>query len=491
MYRHSRIIQYVNISLFLLFALSCASRTVTTKLEEPKSQLFVSSNRAINRALSARADEFAPQTYTKAVMLYQKAERDFEKGKDTEKIQERLEEAEDLARQSLDLSKTMRSNFSELVESRDKSNRVNADEMNLASYEKGEKYFLKTAVSIEKNGMHKARKSAEIALQDFQKAELEAIQKNIVDNLNQQLSEAEKQGADKWSPETYQTAMNYRDKAVEILEQNRYDRGRAKKQAQMGEYYARKAMYLTDEIKELKEDSENLEKIFLSREEELQEIASPLGLQPSFDEGFKEPVFEISQAVEDLKGTEEKLKNRLSKSEQILSQAQQQIRQSEQAKKQITSQLKKTELTLRERKMMEEKIQSIIDLFPEEEGKVSIDPENNITIILTGLNFDSGKATLKSEDYPLLSDVYKAARMFPDRKIRVVGHTDSTGSAEFNQRLSQARAEAVSQFMEKGLGVPSERIEVQGAGESNPIAPNNTPEGRKMNRRIEVTFLAK
>ena len=97
-----------------------------------------------------------------------------------------------------------------------------------------------------------------------------------------------------------------------------------------------------------------------------------------------------------------------------------------------------------------------------------------------------GKSTLKEQEYALLRDVYKAAQMFPERKMIITGHTDSTGSSEFNKKLSLERAKSVADFMEKGLGVPAGQIEYYGAGESEPIAPNTTTEGRKLNRRIDI-----
>jgi outer membrane protein OmpA-like peptidoglycan-associated protein len=149
-----------------------------------------------------------------------------------------------------------------------------------------------------------------------------------------------------------------------------------------------------------------------------------------------------------------------------------------------------TETSLQEEKMMEEKVKKIQRLFPSDQAKVVIDPDNNITIRLVGLNFEIGKSSLQSDNYSLLQDVQLAAEMFPDRKIKIVGHTDSVGSNEFNTKLSLERAKSVAQYMEEDLGVPKNKLEVIGAGENEPIAPNTTPEGRKMNRRIDVTFMA-
>lgn len=99
--------------------------------------------------------------------------------------------------------------------------------------------------------------------------------------------------------------------------------------------------------------------------------------------------------------------------------------------------------------------------------------------------FDYNKATIRQESMKyleriaaLLNDKYK------DVRVRVEGHTDSIASESYNQRLSEARSESVKAALVQ-FGVDAGRIETMGYGESRPIAPNNTPEGRSDNRRIE------
>ena len=70
--------------------------------------------------------------------------------------------------------------------------------------------------------------------------------------------------------------------------------------------------------------------------------------------------------------------------------------------------------------------------------------------------------------------------------VTIEGHTDSTGSAQMNQELSQKRAEAVKTYLVANKTLPSTRIRATGYGPSRPLAPETTPEGRAMNRRIDV-----
>ena len=76
-----------------------------------------------------------------------------------------------------------------------------------------------------------------------------------------------------------------------------------------------------------------------------------------------------------------------------------------------------------------------------------------------------------------------------DLRLRIEGHTDSTGEDEANLGLSERRAEAVRDFLAEAYGIEASRLEVQGLGETKPIDDNETPEGRQNNRRVELVKL--
>ena len=138
---------------------------------------------------------------------------------------------------------------------------------------------------------------------------------------------------------------------------------------------------------------------------------------------------------------------------------------------------------------MGERIQQIKELFQPGQAKVITDARGNVNIRLQKFNFDFGKSVVKSEYSPLLDQVYQAAKMYPDHKIKITGYTDSMGDNEFNKILSLQRVKSVAQYMIDKHGVQPDQIETIGAGESNPIASNDTLEGRILNRRIEITLV--
>ena len=99
--------------------------------------------------------------------------------------------------------------------------------------------------------------------------------------------------------------------------------------------------------------------------------------------------------------------------------------------------------------------------------------------------FDYNSAGLRSASRTSLQEMADVFAKYPDTTIRVEGHADSTGSASYNQRLSERRAYSVSSYLEN-LGVRSSRIDTVGYGESQPRASNNTASGRQLNRRVEI-----
>ncbi|HYS55103.1 MAG TPA: OmpA family protein [Thermoanaerobaculia bacterium] len=108
------------------------------------------------------------------------------------------------------------------------------------------------------------------------------------------------------------------------------------------------------------------------------------------------------------------------------------------------------------------------------------------------IEFDTGKATFTPQAEATLNDLSRDLLVASGTLIQVHGHTDSQGSADANQRLSEDRAFAVKQWLmnKSSLNFPSERISVHAHGATNPIAPNSSTEGRSKNRRVEIVLVS-
>ncbi len=107
----------------------------------------------------------------------------------------------------------------------------------------------------------------------------------------------------------------------------------------------------------------------------------------------------------------------------------------------------------------------------------------------SGILFAVDKSDLQPAAETNIQNLSKILNKYPDTNVLIEGHTDSTGSTEHNQALSERRASSVASYC-KGLGVVGSRLTTVGYGESQPVASNSTPEGRQLNRRVEIAIYA-
>lgn len=113
---------------------------------------------------------------------------------------------------------------------------------------------------------------------------------------------------------------------------------------------------------------------------------------------------------------------------------------------------------------------------------------DDLKLIMPGnITFASNSADISSSFYPTLNSLVLVFKEFNKNGVDIVGHTDSTGSQELNQSLSQRRAQSVANYLTAN-GVPGQRISAYGAGPSQPIASNATDAGRAQNRRVEINL---
>jgi outer membrane protein OmpA-like peptidoglycan-associated protein len=129
---------------------------------------------------------------------------------------------------------------------------------------------------------------------------------------------------------------------------------------------------------------------------------------------------------------------------------------------------------------------------PNNRGKVTLNYtlkyELPRIITLDNVYFDSNKATLKPASFQTLDNLVELLNHKPTMEMEIAGHTDNVGGAEINKKLSQGRADAVKAYLVK-KGINESRIQAVGYGLTQPVDTNNTPEGRKNNRRTEAHIL--
>jgi hypothetical protein len=123
------------------------------------------------------------------------------------------------------------------------------------------------------------------------------------------------------------------------------------------------------------------------------------------------------------------------------------------------------------------------DLCPGTPLGAQVDPRG--CWVLNNVLFDYGKAALQAESYPTLENVVVILRSNPGLRLEVQGYTDNQGPSDGNRIMSEKRAQAVRAYLVQ-QGIEPQRVTAVGYGETQPVADNNTPEGRAANRRVEL-----
>jgi OOP family OmpA-OmpF porin len=116
---------------------------------------------------------------------------------------------------------------------------------------------------------------------------------------------------------------------------------------------------------------------------------------------------------------------------------------------------------------------------------LEVKPAVEQKIVLRGIQFDFDKYNIKPEYQPILDEAVSTLKSKPDVKVVISGHTDNSGTAEYNMGLSERRAKAVLDYFTT-KGISASRLQAVGRGLNDPVADNKTKEGRALNRRVEL-----
>ena len=159
--------------------------------------------------------------------------------------------------------------------------------------------------------------------------------------------------------------------------------------------------------------------------------------------------------------------------------------QTEAAKRYAEAQAEEADLAKQEAELALEELESLKRKLNSIASKQT---DKGLVMTLGDFVFDSGKSSIKQQAIDNFSKVVEFINTHPDKKVRIEGHTDSSGSAKLNLRLSQERAEAVKALLIKNR-IEAKQLEAVGMGEDFPVAENTTEDGKAKNRRVEIIIL--
>jgi outer membrane protein OmpA-like peptidoglycan-associated protein len=453
--------------------------------QELRQSLFAGADAAIAAAQAADAPLLAPVGYRQAMNYYADAEQDFSRGRNLDRIRTDLAEVVRLLNQAIDSAEIAKITLASLLKTRDDAR--NAESPTFASelWLEAEESFAEAVERLEYGNIRQQREASGEAEALYRDAELTAIKAQYLSQTRAELALAEQERAPRYAPETYQRALELLELAETALNENRYDTDEPRSIAQQARYEASHARYLAEQI-ELVDDGElTTEALILRYEEPLTRIAAAADRVAPLDSGTAAITEELIVFIEELRENAQQSDVDLADARTRIAELEDEIRELDQQLGGVSQERVALVQRLEAEARIREQFASIETLFDREEARVS--REANILVIrLVGLTFASGSAGIEPEHRSLLEKVARAAGVFPRSEIVIEGHTDSYGSDDNNMLLSQDRADAVREFLTDQFQIPQFRITAEGYGETQPIANNETPQGRARNRRIDV-----
>jgi outer membrane protein OmpA-like peptidoglycan-associated protein/HEPN domain-containing protein len=455
--------------------------------QDLRGTLFGQTDRIFEAAQAADADLLAPDTFSRGLESYRAAEEDFERGRNIDRIRARLTAAAQAFEASTEAAEIAAITLAPLIKTR--SDAANADAESFAGelWREAESTFDTAARRLESGDIRGARTRSEQAETLYRDAELTAIKAQYLSQTRALLAQAEQLRVQRYAPSTLARAQDLLAQAERELNNNRYDSDLPRSLAQQANYEARHAIYLAQQISQLRDDDISEEDIILSYEAPLTRIAASADMVAALDRGTEVVEQELVGFIEELREEAAQAAVDLTDSRARIGELEDEIRELDEQLGGVSQERVALVQRLEAEARIREQFATIESMFTRDEARVSREG-NNIVLRLVGLTFESGTAQVNASHRPLLEKVTRAAAVFPRSQIVIEGHTDSYGGDETNMSLSRERANSVSAFLTSDLGIPQFRMSAVGYGETQPIANNETPQGRARNRRIDVTI---
>jgi outer membrane protein OmpA-like peptidoglycan-associated protein len=352
----------------------------------------------------------------------------------------------------------------EVLEARQLAISAGADSMLKERFKQLDAKLRKASTQVEQGDIEGAKKWRPEMLQGYSDIELDALKQDATENARYDITRATESEADDYAPKTLKLALEELALSVAVLETNRTQREKAKNHALQASKLAKRSVEITETVKDFKRRDYTMEEIILWYQKQISLINEPSGEELPFDQPNHEVITVLrTKLVNCAEMQQAELVTRMD----------------------LQSRLEAVE---RENREAQERFDRIQDLFSSAEANV-YRQGHNVLLELRAFNFPSGGTDIQADNFTLLDKIVSAIKSFPSPDVVVSGHTDSLGGTMVNLELSQRRADTVASFLEKVGGVDRNKLTAIGYGESRPVANNETEQGRKSNRRIEVLII--
>ncbi len=438
-------------------------------------------------AIAANAELLAPRSYSRAVKEYNDAEEGLKRGRNVEFIRSNAAEAVNHFKTAAEAARLAATSLAQVMKSRQDAANAGAPELSPELWEQAQREFGDAILLLERGDLKGAKRKDIEATSLYRDAELVAIKAEYLTDTRRLLEQAEQARADRYAPVTYGKAQELLANAERELSENRYDTDLPRSLAHQANYEARHAIYLSEIVRQVRDKALSPEELVLQWEQSLRAVANAADVLPEMATGPAVLSAELVTYIENLRIEHQRLEQENVEDDIRLADLEEELRVLDERLGGATAERTALIQRLEAQNRVKEQFARVEQIFGRDEALV-FRQGDSVILRLVGLNFDSGAAQIRPENFPLLEKVEKAIDVFPRSELTIEGHTDSYGGDDSNQALSQQRAESVQQYMINAMRIPTYRLIATGYGETRPVASNETASGRERNRRIDIVI---
>lgn len=455
--------------------------------DELRNTFFKQADSAKAAADAANAQLLAPRSYQRGMKEYTDAETALDRGRNIGTVRSNAADAVQYFNRATTAARLASTALAQVLKSRQDAANALAPKLSPEIWAQAQRKFGDAIRILERGDLKTAKRRDIEATSLYRDAELVAIKAQYLSNTRQLLADADRARVGRYAPITLGKAKRLLANAERELSENRYDTDVPRSLAKRANYEAKHALYLSQVVRRVRDRDLTTEQLVLEWEKPMQEVSAAADIVPGMEAGPSRLAQELVVYIDQLRVKNQSLGQENAENEMRVADMEDELRALDERLGGATAERAALIQRLQAQARVKQQFAQVEKMFSSNEARVFREG-NNIFLRLVGLTFDSGASQIRPRSFDLLAKVEKAIDVFPRSELIIEGHTDSHGGDDFNQGLSQDRAESVQQYMINAMRIPSYRLIATGYGETRPIASNETESGRARNRRIDIVI---
>jgi len=434
----------------------------------------------ISNARKNQINVLAPTSFAKAEAYLNDAKKTLKSGDELSEILELIVLGHAQLRHAEEMAQVARTTLPSAIRARELARGAGATNLG-EDYVRVEEQFLKLTKAIENNDLKYAQNNRDKVAAAFDQLEVRAIKEQTLGQARKLIKQAEEEGARKLAPKTLEVAQRMLNDADVFISGHRYEKEKIQQKSAEALFQAQRLLVVTRQSKKVREMEP--EQISLWVEGILSQTASKLSAPDMRNESFNTQRENILASIKSLQEDRQFLAYQEKAHQDEIESLKQRVASLEGKTREERAAIDRLEAE----KRFNELYTQVKGYFSADEAEV-YKQGNRLIIRLRVMQFPVGQAIVMPNNYELLSKVQRSIRTFSEPEVVIEGHTDSTGSDEINDHLSQQRAESVRDYLVANKTLTEEKIVAVGYGSRRPLASNETEAGRAVNRRIDVVI---